>query len=252
MQSKNIYFSDESFSSKNKPGFDIAISRTLLDQVSLNQYPSVLRVYKGTEQIAFGPSDVRNDGYDSAVSYLKKKKFSAVNRLTGGHAVIFHPGTLIFGWMFHDLQARLKMHYYFELVSNFFQSIINDFGLNCFVGEVDGEYCSGQYSLNLDKKVKVAGIAQRIVNRAVYIGGFIAINNSDLIKEMLIPIYKDLGIKWDPQTVGALNDYDRTIDFTSLSSKISYKLHENYNVHELLVNQDILQNSKKNQDKYAV
>ena len=252
MENKSIYFSSESFSSENEPGFDIAVSRTLLDQVSSRQYPSVLRAYKGIEQIAFGPSDVRNDGYDSAVSYLKEKNFSAVNRLTGGHAVTFHPGTLIFGWMFHDLQARFRMHHYFELVSNFFQSVISDFGLNCFVGEIDGEYCSGQYSLNLDKKVKIAGIAQRIVNRAVYIGGFIAINNSDLIKAMLIPIYKNLGINWDPQTVGALNDYDRTIDYIALSSKISDKLHANYTVHELLINQDVLKNSKKNQDKYAV
>ena len=252
MENKSVYYSNENFSSKNEPGFDIAISRTLLDCVSLNQYTSVLRAYKGTEQIAFGPSDARNEGYESAVSYLKKKNFSAVNRLTGGHAVTFHPGTLIFGWMFHDLQARFRMHYYFELVSNFFQSVINDFGLNCFVGEIDGEYCSGQYSLNLDKKVKIGGIAQRIVNRAVYIGGFIAINNSNLIKEMLIPIYKDLGINWDPQTVGALSDYDRKIDFTSLSSKISHNLYDNYTVHELLISQDVLQNSKKNQDKYAV
>ena len=112
--------------------------------------------------------------------------------------------------MFHDLQARSKMHYYFDYVSKFFRSVINDFGLNCFIGEIEGEYCSGQYSLNLDHKIKIAGIAQRIVNNAVYIGGFIAVENSNLIKEMLIPIYKELGIKWQPQTAGALKDNNST------------------------------------------
>ena len=251
MQNNEIYFSDESFASKREPGLDIALSRALLEQTSLKKYPIILRAYKGTEQIAFGPSDARNIGYSSAVSFVKKKKFSAVNRLTGGHAVTFHSGTLIFGWMFHDLQARSKMHYYFDYVSKFFRSVIIDFGLNCFIGEIEGEYCSGQYSLNLDHKIKIAGIAQRIVNNAVYIGGFIAVENSNLIKEMLIPIYKELGIKWQPQTAGALNDYNNTIDFTSLMSKISEKIHENYNANRLCINSEILQDSKKNQAKYV-
>ncbi|MBR74445.1 MAG: hypothetical protein CL872_05875 [Dehalococcoidaceae bacterium] len=252
MKKSKIYFSDKSFSTKNNPGLDIAVSRTLLSGVSANQYPSILRVYRGIEQIAFGPADVRNKGYNAAVSYAKQQKFSTVNRLTGGHAVTFHSGTLVFAWMFNDLDARLKMHYYFDLVSNFFQNIVNEFGLDCFVGEIDGEYCSGEYSLNLDNKVKIAGIAQRIVNKAVYIGGFIAINNSNLIKKMLIPIYKDLGIKWNPQTVGSLADYDSTIDFQSVLSKILNQLDKNYNVSQLCINQDILQNSKNNQEKYVV
>ena len=250
MQNNEIYFSDESFSSEHEPGLDIAVSRTLLEETSRKKYPVILRAYKGTKQIAFGPSDARNAGYSSAVSFVKKKKFSAVNRLTGGHAVTFHSGTLIFGWMFHDLQARSRMHYYFDYVSNFFRSVINDFELNCFIGEIEGEYCSGKYSLNLDHKIKIAGIAQRIVNNAVYIGGFIAVDNSNLIKEMLIPIYKELGIKWNPQTTGALNDYNNSINFTSLMSKISEKIHENYNVHKLYINSEILQDSKKNQAKY--
>ena len=101
MKKSKIYFSDKSFSTKNNPGLDIAVSRTLLSGVSANQYPSILRVYRGIEQIAFGPADVRNKGYNAAVSYAKQQKFSTVNRLTGGHAVTFHSGTLVFAWMFN-------------------------------------------------------------------------------------------------------------------------------------------------------
>ena len=65
MQNNEIYFSDESFASKREPGLDIALSRALLEQTSLKKYPIILRAYKGTEQIAFGPSDARNIGYSS-------------------------------------------------------------------------------------------------------------------------------------------------------------------------------------------
>ena len=251
MNNQNIFFSQEKFSIDELPALDIAVSRLLLDKVNSNEYSSVLRLYEGHTQVAFGPSDIRKPGYQLAVQEAKKKKFFVVNRLTGGHAVTFHDGILAFAFMFHDREARSKMHYYFNFVSSILQDALGSLGFACNVGELTGEYCPGQYSINIENKIKIAGIAQRIVANAVYVGGFIAVSNADLIKEILVPVYSHLEIDWNPNTVGSLENYKSDIKKNDVIDAIKNRLSSFYKIKQLSIEQALIQDASKDQSKYC-
>ena len=251
MINKNLFFSQEKFSIDTFPALDIAVSRLLLDKVNSNEYSSLLRLYEGHTQVAFGPSDMRKPGYQLAVEEAKKKQFAVVNRLTGGHAVTFHNGILAFAWMFHDQQARSKMHYYFKFVSSILQDALGSLGFFCSIGELPGEYCPGQYSIGIENKIKIAGIAQRIVANAVYVGGFIAVSNAGLIKDILVPVYKHLDIDWDPNTVGSLENYKSDIKKNDVVEAIKDKLSSHYKFKKLIIDEGLIQDARIHQLKYC-
>jgi hypothetical protein len=60
--------------------------------------------------------------------------------------------------------------------------------------------------VNVAGKVKVMGVGQRLVRRAAHIGGVVVVDEGDRVRDVLIPVYRALGLDWDPRTAGSLAD----------------------------------------------
>jgi lipoate-protein ligase A len=60
--------------------------------------------------------------------------------------------------------------------------------------------------VNVAGKVKVMGVGQRLVRGAAHIGGVVVVDGGDRIRNVLIPVYRALGLDWDPRTAGSLAD----------------------------------------------
>ena len=78
-------------------------------------------------------------------------------------------------------------------------------GYSANVGQVEGEYCPGQYSINIDGLYKVMGVGQRIVKGAAHIGGVLVVNDHFSVRTVLEDVYEKLEIQWNPETVGSLS-----------------------------------------------
>ena len=79
--------------------------------------------------------------------------------------------------------------------------------LDVRIGEVPGEYCPGEFSLNVAGAHKVAGSAQRVTRDGWLLSTVIQISGSAPTRKLLSLTHAALGYEFHPATVGALEDF---------------------------------------------
>lgn len=194
----------------HQAAFDTALSRALLLNVSAGELPETFRLHVPGRVVAFGKRDTLSPGYKAAVAAAADLGFAGVERLAGGRAAVFHEHTLAFSWSIPDADPAAGIHDRFRVLSNLMVAAFADLGVEATVGELPGEYCPGEYSIQAGGK-KVVGVGQRLARHAAHVGGVIVVANGRLIAEALIPVYQALGLSWRPDTAGSLQDVDPTI-----------------------------------------
>lgn len=204
----------------HEPVMDAAISSAILKQVSDGHLKETLRIFKPKRTLAFAPRDIRDPNFQKAVGSAIQRGFQPVKRLTGGRAAVFHEGTLGFAWTIPDDNPRFNVDLRFKTVSNLIKKSLCNLGFDARVGEVDGEYCNGKYSVNLNGNIKVMGVGQKLAPKASHIGGVIVVNDSLLTKSILVDIYEDLELNWIPETVGSLDDVNNKIKIDDVRNSI--------------------------------
>jgi lipoate-protein ligase A len=129
-----------------------------------------------------------------------------VERLAGGRAAVFHESTIAFSLALPEPEPKTGIQERFELISELMVDAFVALGVDARSGEIRGEYCPGQWSVNVAGKVKVMGVGQRLVRKAAHVGGVVVVDHGDRIRDVLIPVYRALGLDWDPRTAGSLAD----------------------------------------------
>jgi octanoyl-[GcvH]:protein N-octanoyltransferase len=202
------------------PALDTAISHAILRCVSEGAEPQTLRVHRPGPIVAFGPLDRLSPGYERAVLAAHSRGFGAVQRLAGGRAAVFHEQTIAFSWAIPDPQPRLHIERRFREVSGIVTAALRDLGVDARVGEVPGEYCPGEHSVNARGKTKLVGVGQRILLGAAHVGGVVVVAESDRVRDVLVPVYRELGLSWDPGTVGSVEDEMAGISWDDVAEAI--------------------------------
>lgn len=188
------------------PEMDTAVSHATLRRVAVGRLPETLRLYRPGPIVAFGPRDRVSPGFTDAVAAARALGFGAVERLAGGRAAVFHEGTLAFSWAIPDPRAREGIRPRFQAVAEIVVEGLRSLGIDARIGEVPGEYCPGEHSINARGRTKLMGVGQRIVDGAAHVGGVIVVTGATRVREVLLPVYQALGLDWDPGTVGSLVD----------------------------------------------
>lgn len=199
---------------------DVAISHSILAAVSNGEMGGVLRLYVPGQVVAFGLADRAAEGYPAAIRTARAHGFSAVERLTGGRAAVFHDKTLAFSWAVPDPEPPAHIRERFELISSLMAQAFQSLGVDARVGALRAEYCPGEWSVNVGGRVKVMGVGQRLVRGAAHVGGVVVVDDGHRIRDVLIPIYRALHLDWDPRTAGALADRAPGLDNRRVSSAI--------------------------------
>lgn len=190
-----------------RPGpFDVAISHSILSAVSAGEMGPTLRLHIPGAMVAFGRADRVTPGYPSAVRAAEAHGFAAVERLAGGRAAVFHESTIAFSLALPEPEPKTGIHERFELISTLMVDAFESLGVDARIGELPGEYCPGEWSVNVAGRVKVMGVGQRLVRRAAHIGGVVVVDDGERIRDVLVPVYRALGLDWDPRTAGSLAD----------------------------------------------
>jgi lipoate-protein ligase A len=188
------------------PVLDTAVSRALLERAAAGELPETLRLARPGAMVAFGKRDAVSDGYEDAARAAREQGFEAVLRLAGGRAAVFHEDTLA---LFHTVPGgdpRAEVHPRFREVSDLLAAALARLGIDARVGEVPGEYCPGGYSVSAAGRSKLAGVGQRLVRGAAHVGGVVVVAGAERVREVLVPVYEELGLDWDPATVGSVAD----------------------------------------------
>jgi octanoyl-[GcvH]:protein N-octanoyltransferase len=181
---------------------EAAVSHAVIDRVGAGELGETFRLARTPRTLSFGRLDTHVPGYPDAVRAAADQGFAAVHRLGGGRAAVFHEGTLAFGWAVPTDDPHAGTHERFAILAGRLRDALRSIGLDVHVGELAGEYCPGDYSLHLEGRVKVVGIAQRVSRRASYTEGMIVVTGGDAVRDVLVPVYAALGLEWDPATAG--------------------------------------------------
>ncbi len=190
----------------HQPVLDTGVSHALLRRAGRGEVGETLRVSIPGRMVAFGGQDVTAAGYNEAAVEARQRGYAAIERLAGGRAAVFHPGTIAFTWTIPEPEAQAEITTRFKEVAEIVAGTIERLGIEVHIGEIPGEYCPGAYSVNARKKHKIMGVGQRIVRGAAHVGGVIVVNDSAGVRDVLIPVYKALGLAWDPSTAGSIED----------------------------------------------
>jgi lipoate-protein ligase A len=188
------------------PSLDTAISRALLIRTDGAALGPTLRLNTTNRIVAFGKHDTLSPGYPAAVHAARDRGFDTVERLAGGRAAVFHERTLAFSWTIPDENPMAGIQERFQTVADLMVRAFSRLGISAFVGEVPGEYCPGAYSVHVAPGRKVMGIGQRLVKKAVHLGGVVVVRDGNTVRDALVPVYAALGLEWRPETAGSLAD----------------------------------------------
>lgn len=201
---RNIKLTTEAFT--QRPALDTAVSRAILQRVSSGEEPETLRLYRPSTLVAFGPQDVRAKGYAQAVAAARNGGFEAIQRLAGGRAAVFHEETIAFSWAMPDTSPRERVIERFDELADIMASAVKRLGIDARVGEVPGEYCPGQFSVNARGEKKLMGVGQRLIGKAAHVGGVVVAGDSRRVRDILVPVYNALEVEWYPDTTGSVED----------------------------------------------
>lgn len=189
-----------------RPVLDTAVSHALLRRVARGDAPESLRLYQPDDALLFSSLDARRPGYARALELARAAGFEPVVRLAGGHAAVFLESSLAFAWATADPDASLHIRPRFEKLAGWIVAALRRLGLDARVGELAGEYCPGEFSVNLGGRIKVMGVGQRVIRGGAHVGGVVTVGETERLRAVLVPIYEALELPLQPDKAGGIAD----------------------------------------------
>ena len=190
--------------------------------------------------VAFGRQDVASASYMDAVKAARAAGFEAIERLAGGRAAVFHEHTLAIAHARPDDDPQAHIYPRFEEASGWVERSLKRLGVDARVGEVEGEYCPGGYSVNARGQKKLAGIGQKLIRRGGHLGGVLVVENGARVRGVLVPVYQALGLDWNPSTAGSVTDEVPGVSMDDTERALIAELEVLYDLHEAPLDRDTL------------
>jgi lipoate-protein ligase A len=234
------------------PALDTAVSRATLELVSAGNLSETLRLHRPAAIVAFGPRDLVEPGAPAAVAAARARGFAAVERLAGGRAAVFHEGTVAFSWAIPDPSPREGIRGRFEELAGIVAEALRSLGVDARIGEVPGEYCPGEHSVNARGERKLMGVGQRVVARAAHVGGVVVVSGADRVRDALVPVYAALELPWDPATVGSVEDEAPAAGWDEVAGAILDRFSDRFDLDEGRLPEAVLARARDLLARYAL
>ena len=188
------------------PWFDVALAIVLL-RSGLEHGNDILRVHRPVATAAFSRRDTRRTGFGEAAKVARMLGFAPVVRPQGGRLAAYHQGSLVIDHVVRVANPHEGLAGRFEHYAALHAAALASIGVDVRIGEVPGEYCPGEFSLNVAGAHKVAGSAQRVTREGWLLSTVIQVSGSAPTRKLLSLTHAALGYDFDPATVGALEDF---------------------------------------------
>ncbi|HJS97325.1 MAG TPA: hypothetical protein VJ741_23850 [Solirubrobacteraceae bacterium] len=180
----------------------MALPHALLAFVAAKRRCPVVRCYRPAATVAFGRRDTFVPGFAAAAAAARRHGFTPVIRGAGGRAAAYDEGSLIFDEVMPADGSQIRERFAGDAERQ--ARALRELGVDAHVGEVPGEYCPGEFSVNARGRVKLIGAAERIVKGAWLHSSVVVVNSTQSLRAVLTDVYAALGLDWDPSTTGAV------------------------------------------------
>jgi lipoate-protein ligase A len=229
----------------DEPALDTAVSRALLERVAAGELPETLRLARPGRMVAFGKQDAVAPGYPEAARAARERGFEAILRLAGGRAAVFHEHTVELAHALPGEDVRSGVHDRFREAADRVAAALRALRVDAHVGEVPGEYCPGGYSVNARGRSKLAGVGQRLIRGGAHLGAVVVVEEADLVRDPLVPVYEALGLDWDPATAGSVAEEVPGARFDEVVEAIRAEYAREYELVEAELDADTLELARR-------
>jgi octanoyl-[GcvH]:protein N-octanoyltransferase len=213
------------------PALDVALPHALLGRVAARHRGPVLRSYRPRPTVAFGRRDSFLAGFPDAVAAAKRHAFTPVVRGAGGRAAAYDEGCLVFDLVMPAADSMNGIQARFSVEAELQARALRGLGVDARVGEVPGEYCPGEFSVNARGRTKLIGAAQRIVSGAWLLSSVVVVEPAAELRAVLEDVYAALGLEWDPATTGSVADEAAGVSIDD----VRHAILEQYRQHTTLI-----------------
>lgn len=225
----------------DRPVFGTAVSEAILLRVAAGELPATFRLHRPARELAFAKQDRVATGFGPAVEAAREAGFEPVLRLAGGRAAVFHEQTLAIAWAQPEPRPVARVQERFRQAAEIVTAALRALGVDARIGEIDGEWCPGAWSVNARGAVKLAGIGQRMIAGAAHIGAVVVVDRGELIRDVLEPVYRALDVDWDPSTVGSITAEAGGIAFEEVEEALIGELGARYDLERADIDPETLE-----------
>lgn len=158
--------------------------------------------------VAFTARDLRSPGIERATAIARAHGFAAGTRSPGGKMVAYDSGAVVVDHLAATSASNPSGSALFSAHATHHARVLGSLGsLDTRVGEVPGEYCPGEYSVNVGGVVKVLGSAQRIVRQGSLFSTVIQVELSTAVREVITEVSAALGYELRESSLGGLAEF---------------------------------------------
>ncbi|MEO2130809.1 MAG: lipoate--protein ligase family protein [Microbacterium sp.] len=162
----------------------------------------VVRVSTPPPTVAMSRRESRMTGFDEACQASLGHRFIPVVRPTGGRAVAYDQTCVVFDVIARESDGATDQTSFFRDIGGRLVAALRGLGVDARLGEVPGEYCPGEFSVNARGVVKLIGTSQRAVRGARLLSGMLPLGPTDRFIDVLAAVNTALELEWDPATFG--------------------------------------------------
>jgi lipoate-protein ligase A len=191
----------------------------LLNEVNEGRGGS-LRIYRPHPTAAFAPRDTTLPAYGEAANAMRKLGFTPVERRAGGQLAVYDERAVVIDLVAPHEEPRHDVIERFQLFSSAIAKALRSFGIDAQVGQVEGEYCPGDYSVNAEGRFKLVGVAQRVGRKGYHLGAVISLETSDRAREAVAEAYRIYGFPFVPESFGSIVDLVGEVPFPAFRAAL--------------------------------
>lgn len=185
---------------------DLVVPAVLLRAVG-TAWSELVHVYVADgPTVAFSSRDLRSPGILRATQVARDAGFDAVVRSPGGRMVAYDRGAVVVDHLTRSSDLRQAGRSTFADNAASHAAVLRDLGADARVGEVEGEYCPGEYSVNVAGTAKVVGSAQRIAGTGALFSTVVQVAVSDAVREVIVAVSRELGYALRESSIAGLAD----------------------------------------------
>ena len=164
----------------------------------------VVRVYTPVPTVAMSRRESRMPGFEIARRAAIGRGFTPAVRPTGGRAVAYDESCVVFDVITREDEGSIDQARFFREIGDALVVAMRRLGVDARVGDVPGEYCPGEFSINARGEVKLIGTSQRAVRGARLLSGMLPLGGVERFVDVLLAVNAALELDWDPATFGTL------------------------------------------------
>ena len=158
--------------------------------------------------VAFSGRDLRSPGIAAATRIAREAGFEPVVRSPGGRMVAYDSGAVVIDHLDRTTGIRHAGSATFAANAESHVEVLRALGdVDARVGEVDGEYCPGEYSINVGGTAKVVGSAQRVTATGSLFSTVVQVAVSDRVRDVIVEVSEALGYDLRQSSIAGLADY---------------------------------------------